>query len=168
MKRIGLALASLSLALALLPSTPARAAGVWDPNEPIHRLDIRWVGAYEQADGRLRVTIAFYDPVRLRWFDPPNFYRLSTLVVAFTPDRDERPFMFGMFARRGDRLIAAMCESGSNCSGAVVRRPNPFTIRAWFDAFDVSPRAGWSFRGMSWRESGGVDLLDRTRWGTVT
>jgi hypothetical protein len=168
MKRVGLALVTLSLAVTLLAVSPAHAGGAWDPNEPIHRLDIRWVGAYEQADGRLRVTITFYDPVRLRWFERLRFGSLSTLVVAFTPDRDQRPFMFGLFGRRGDRLIAAMCESGSNCGGARVRRPNRFTIRAWFDEFDALPGAGWSFRGFSWRGSGGRDLLDRTRWSTVT
>lgn len=168
MKRAGVALVTVSLALALLPMSPAHAGGVWDPNEPIHRLDIRWVGAYEQADGRLRVTITFYDRVRMRWFRPFDFGSLTTLVVAFTQDRDQRPFMFGLFFRHAGRLKAAMCESGSNCGRARITRPNPFTIRAWFEPFDVLPRAGWSFVGRSWRGSHGVDPLDHTRWGMVT
>jgi hypothetical protein len=167
MKRVGIALVTL-LALTLFPASPARAASVWDPNEPIHRLDMRWVGAYEQADGRLRVTITFYDRVRLRWFDRSRSGTLSTLVIEFTPERDHRPFMFGLFARRRDRLVAAMCESGSSCGGARVTRPNPFTIRAWFDPLDVLPRAGWSFRGRSWRDPGGIDGLDRTASGNLT
>jgi hypothetical protein len=167
MKRFRVGLIGLLVFAALAP-TPVRAASVWDPNEPIHRLDIRWVGAYEQADGRLRVTVVFYDPVRLRWFERLRFGTLSTLVVAFTPNRSEPPFMFAVFGHSENGLVTAMCESGSNCGGGHMTRPNRFTIRAWYEPFDVLPRAGWSFRGRSWRHSGGVDPLDRTVWGRVT
>jgi hypothetical protein len=43
----------------------AVAGGVWDPNEPKTRLDIRWVGVVAQ-DGRFRVTITFHHRVRFR------------------------------------------------------------------------------------------------------
>ena len=170
MKRVGLALATLSLVLALSPISPAWAAGVWDPNEPGHRLDIRRVGAYEQADGRLRVTVSFHDRLRLRWFSSPTWPELPTLHVGFTHDREIRPYLFAIFFRdRSGRLTAAMCESGSGCGQGRVSRPNAFTVRAWFGAVDHWPRAGWSFLGRSTLGMGqDAVLLDRTRWGRVT
>jgi hypothetical protein len=42
MKRVGSAIVIASLALMLLPASPVRAGSVWDPDDPIYRLDIRW------------------------------------------------------------------------------------------------------------------------------
>lgn len=53
---------ALSLASIISTATPAHAGSVWDPNEPGHRLDIRWAGVTIQADGRMRVTITFLLP----------------------------------------------------------------------------------------------------------
>jgi hypothetical protein len=167
MKRAGVALVTMSLALALLPRSPAHAGGVWDPNEPIHRLDIRWIGAYEQADGRLRVTVTFYDPVRLRWFAPADISSLHRMTVWFAEDRHALPgIVIAVFARRGNRLVAGMCVDGSGCGSGILRRPDRYTLRAWFDPFDLLPHAGFVFRGRSIRPRG--SLLDRTELGTVT
>jgi hypothetical protein len=51
--------------------------GMWDPNESGHRLDMRWVGVYFEADGRFRVTVTFYDRVRMRWFAQRDQFTLS-------------------------------------------------------------------------------------------
>jgi hypothetical protein len=168
MRRLGSAIVIASLALVLLPATPARAASVWDPDDPIYRLDIRWVGAYEQADGRIRLTISFHHRVRLRWFEPLQMGTFSTLVVSFSADRNQEAFTFALFGRENGRLVAAMCEDQEGCGRGLLRRPNRRTIRAWFDPGALTPHAGWAFRARSWRHSGGVDPLDRTAWGMVT
>ena len=167
MKRVGSAIVIASLALVLLPGVPARAGSVWDPNDPIYRLDIRWVGAYTQADGRLRVTVSFYAPVRLRWFAPASIDSLHRMTVWFAKDRNALPgLVIAVFARRGNRLVAGMCVDGSGCGSGILRWPKPNTLRAWFDPFDLLPRAGFVFRGRSIRPDGSV--LDRTALGTVT
>jgi hypothetical protein len=48
----------------VLLAVPARAGGVWDPNDPGHHLDIRWAGIYELPDDRFMTTVVFYDRVR--------------------------------------------------------------------------------------------------------
>jgi hypothetical protein len=169
MRRIAPAIVATSLMFVILTGVPVRGAGVWDPNEPITRLDIRWVGAYEQVDGRIRLTITFYHPLRLRWFDPIQMGTLSTLVVTFSQVRDERvAFTFAVFGRHRDRVIAVMCEDQTGCRRGSLRRPNPRTLRVWFEPGALTPHAGWFFRARSWRDSGGVDLLDRTAWRRVT
>ena len=168
MKRIAPAFVVATLVLVALLPNPAHAAGVWDPNDPIRRLDIRWVGAFEQADGQIRVTITFYHPLRLRWFEPIHMGTLSTLVVSFSQTAPQDGFIFAVYGRERDRLIAVMCEDQTGCGRGLLRRPNPRTIRVWFDPGSLTPHAGWFFRARSWRHSGGVDPLDRTAWGTVT
>ena len=81
----------ISLASVLLVPTPATAGSAWDPNDAGYRLDIRWVGVYQESDGRLRVTVVFYDPVRLQWFRTGSGSPFeSRSAVAFTDDRDRR------------------------------------------------------------------------------
>jgi hypothetical protein len=168
MKRVGSAILIASLALMLLPATPARAAGVWDPDDPIYRLDIRWVGVYEQTDGRIRLTISFHHRVRLRWFERIQMGTFSTLAVSFSADRNQEAYTFALFGRENDRLVAVMCEDQTGCGRGLVRRPDRRTIRVWFDPGALTPHSSWVFRARSWRHSGGVDPLDRTAWGTVT
>jgi hypothetical protein len=167
MGRLGLV--SLTLAFLVLAPLPAHAGSVWDANEPIHRLDIRWVGATMQADGRLRVTVTFYDQVRVRWFRQTESWWPSRpgLVVGSTIDRSVRPYMFIMFFRnqRG-RLKAIICEGGSGCGPVTrVKRPNAITVRARFDLAPYFPHAGWFFRAWSANYSG--EILDRTGWGVI-
>jgi hypothetical protein len=169
MRRLGVEIVSVALLLAVFTPTPARAGGVWDPNEPIHRLDIRWIGAYEQpSDGLLRVTVVFYDRLQRRWFGPVLPARSSSMVVRFESPYDQIARM--AIGRGGPRLVAAMCES-VGCVRSRVARPNPFTIRAWFDVGDLFfsfPHAGWRFRGRSARGTDASRTLDLTQWGTVT
>ncbi len=66
MGRIRVLAVVLALGFIVLGPIPAQAGSVWDPNEPGHRLDIRWVGVYQQPDGLMRVTISFHDRVRVR------------------------------------------------------------------------------------------------------
>jgi hypothetical protein len=153
------------LAASLLASDPARAGSVWDPNEQGHRLDIRWVGVYELTGGRIRVTITFYDKVRLRWFGERND---PSLGVRFTDNPDlPANFFLGFFLNAHHRLMAQECESGSACTDSVpVSRPNAITLRTWIGFPDQrGPRSGWPFRAIS---VGPRRLLDKTAWGVVS
>jgi len=169
MKRPGVGLVSLALALVVLAPLPARAGSVWDPNEPIHRLDIRWVGATMQADGRLRVTVTFYDRVRIRWFRHTDSFwpQRPSMVVGATTDRAIDPYMFAMFFRdQHGRLKAILCEGGSGCGPVTaVTRPNAITIRARFELLPWFPTDGWHFRAWSANYRG--EILDRTGWGII-
>jgi|SRR5919201_3474312 hypothetical protein len=146
-------------------STPAANAGsIWDPNEPLRRLDIRWVGVAAEQDGRFRVTIVFHHPVRLRWFQDD-----ATAEVGFTHDRVIQPYWFFTFRKglRPGRIRARLCEGGSGCGHWVrARRPDMFAIRAWLQPLYDQPQVGWSFRAKTYRDSFDV-VLDRTRWGTI-
>jgi hypothetical protein len=161
----------ISLACVLLVAAPATAGSAWDPNDAGYRLDIRWVGVYQESDGQLRITVVFYDPVRLKWFRTGSGSPFeSRSAVAFTDDRDIPPYLFvAFFVNNRHRLRAALCEGGSGCNGVVkVHRPNRWTIRARVTPFGgFGPAVGWSFRGMSWLK-GFAHPTDRTRWGVVT
>jgi hypothetical protein len=168
-------LRALALTLALLMSTPgvAYAGSVWDPDEPGYPLDIKWVGVYVQADGRMRVTMSFHAPVRLRWFNYGNSWH--RVKVGFT-DRPFPPFFFVSFWRRWNGgLSAQFCEGGSGCTQIVsVTRPDRFTIRARVGMFDgYGPDVGWRFRGITTearpRPPRHLPLvIDRTIWGHVS
>jgi hypothetical protein len=164
---------SLVLVLLIIAPTAALAGSVWDPNDPRYGLDIRWVGVYVQADGRMRVTMSFHTPVRLRWFNLGDEWR--NVYVGFT-DRPIPPYYFvGFFRNRVGGLSAQLCESGSGCTAIVpVRRPNRFTIRARVDLFPSwGPGIGWRFRGITTERKVKPPrhrplVIDRTVWGTVT
>ena len=158
----GFRITAVVLAFATIVMAPvsARAGSVWDPNEPGHRLDIRWIGVYQQADGRMRITMTFHDHVRIRWFGTRA--GRASASVGFTNDRSISPFWFVyLFQNRHHRLSARLCEGGSNC-GTVVRvgRPNAVTIRTW-----IRPLYGLSFSGFSFK---GFSNFDSTTWGVVT
>jgi hypothetical protein len=168
-------LRAVPLALALLMVTPslASAGSVWDPDDPPYALDIRWTGVYEQADGKMRVTMSFHAPVRLRWFNRGNDW--TRVFVGFT-DRPIPPYYFVAFFRnRAGRLRAQLCEGGSGCTAiASVSRPNRFTIRARIDLFPSwGPDVGWRFRGIT-REAQPKPpkrrplVIDGTTWSVVT
>jgi hypothetical protein len=147
---------------------PARAASVWDPNEPGHRLDIRWVGVYEQADGRMRVTATFYDRVRIAWFkEAPSWHAFS---VAFTDDPQTPPYFFLDVFVKDHRLKARLCESGSVCTAAKVSRPTGATLRTRIGFGDGrGPHPGWRFRASSARTTSDPPrIIDKTAWGKVT
>lgn len=168
MGRIRVLAVVLALGSIILGPIHAQAGSVWDPNEPGHRMDIRWVGAYQQADGRMRVTVAFHDRVRMRWFNVRGPWN-ATVTVGFTHDRQIGAYFVVLFVRnRHGGLSAWLCESGSNCSGPVhVGRPDRKTIRARIMNFDYGPAPGWFFRGQTQTR----DLnkaLDRTRWAIFT
>jgi hypothetical protein len=111
-------------------------------------LDIRWVGVYEQADGRIRVTATFYDRVRLKWFrEAPSWHAFS---VAFTEDPRLSPYLFLDVLFKDHRLKAELCESGSDCTGAKVVRLNGTAFRTRIGFVDrPSPQSGWLFRATS-------------------
>jgi hypothetical protein len=163
----------IALALVIVAPTAAVAGSVWDPNEPRYGLDMRWVGVYVQADGRMRVTMSFHTPVRLRWFNPADDW--TRVYVGFT-DRPIPPYYFlSFFRNRRGGLSAQLCESGSGCTAIVrVRRPDRFTIRARVGLFPSwGPNVGWRFRGITTEASAKPPrhrplVIDRTAWGKVT
>jgi hypothetical protein len=165
----------LALGSIMLGPVPAHAGSIWDANDPGHRLDIRWVGVYQQADGRTRVTVSFYDRVRNRWFNRPSDLEgagpwAANLAVGFSEDRIGE-YYFALFLRtRHHGLIAGLCESGSSCSGGPVHvgRPDRRTIRVRIPTFDgYGPAPGWYFRGVS-RTHDLKTVIDRTGWGIFT
>ena len=163
-RRVAVHTAIMTLAFAVLLPTGAQAASVWDRNEPIRRLDMRWIGAYVESDGQTRVTITFHHPVRLRWFDRLQLLELSSMVVLFAGEAGVEPTWYAVFGKRNNRLRAQLCESGSACNGARVTRPDRFTIRARFGiGLD-----GQAFRGRSTRGGWSGEILDRTAWVVVT
>lgn len=165
MRRAGVRAAIAALAFVTLLPSGAQAASVWDPNEPTYPLDIRWIGAYRESDGQLRVTISFYHPVRFRWFDRLQDLQLTSMVVLFAGEAGGQPIWFAVFGKRDNRLRMQLCESGSGChEEARVTRPNRFTIRA---RFGMVPD-GAAFRGRSTRGGWKGEILDLTAWGTVT
>ena len=89
---------ALALVLVLAAPTAASAGSVWDPDDPTYGLDIRWVGAYVQQKGTMRVTMAFHTPVRLTWFNRGFFREWRRVRVGFT-DRQFPPFFFVLFFR---------------------------------------------------------------------
>lgn len=154
--RVGVAAIAALLVVAI--PTPSHADGVWDPDEPGHRLDIRWVGVYQEDDGRFRVTITFYDRVRPRWF---HQWRASATVGLTTDPEHEWWVYFAHFFRDSGRLKARLCESGSTCGSDVrVSRPNAQTIRVRFAGGSDWDFSGWTGRDPPW--------IDRTRWQKVT
>ena len=163
LRRAGVQVAIMALALVTLLPTGAQAASVWDPNEPIRRLDMRWIGAYVESDGQTRVTITFYHSVRLRWFDRLQELELSSMVMLFASEAGVEPTWYAVFGKRDNRLRAQLCESGSGCNETRVTRPDRFTIRARFGGLD-----GMAFRGRSTRGGWSGEILDRTAWGIVT
>lgn len=168
-------LRAVPLALALLMVTPslASAGSVWDPDDPAYPLDIRWTGVYVQVDGKLRVTMSFHAPVRLRWFNRRNDW--TRVFVGFT-DRPIPPyFRFAFFRNRAGKLRAQLCEGGSGCTAIVsVSRPNRFTIRAKVGPLpSYAPGVGWRFRAIT-REAKPEPpkrqplVIDGTTWAVVT
>lgn len=168
-----LRLRAVPLALALLMVTPslASAGSVWDPDDPAYALDIRWTGVYVQADGRLRVTMSFHAPVRLRWFNRGNDW--TRVFVGFTNLPIPPYYHFAFFRNRAGKLRAQLCESGSICTAIVpVSRPNRFTIRAKVKS-SFGPGVGWRFRGIT-REAEAEPpkrlplVIDGTTWSVVS
>jgi hypothetical protein len=165
----------LVFAVVLATPTSALAGSVWDPDDPGYGLDIRWVGVYEQLDGRMRVTMSFHTPVRLRWFNTGDLREWRRVVVGFT-DRSIPPYYFVSFFRNWQGgLSAQLCEGGSGCTAVVrVRRPDPFTIRARVGLFPSwGPGIGWRFRGITTEAQAKPPrvrpiVIDRSRWGIVT
>jgi hypothetical protein len=176
MSRIRVLAVVLALGSIMLGPVPAHAGSVWDANDAGHRLDIRWVGVYQQADGRMRVTVSFYGRVRNKWFNRPLSRLIgipattANLWIGFSDDRTGEDFVAGFLRTRHRGLIAWLCESGSGCSsgnGVHVGRPDRRTIRARLPTFDgFGPVPGWYFRGVS--KTHDFKAIDRTGWGLFT
>ena len=167
---------SVLAASALAPAT-AQAGGVWDPDDPGHRFDIRWAGAY-WSDGVMRVTIKFYDPVRLRWFNHINdwprvdvrFYGESTSG----PQEGIYGYDVEFFVTRNQRLQARLCWTGHSCwYGRRVFRPSPTMLRVWVSSADSQePHPGWRFSAQTTQRKppnaySSPRVIDRTGWSTV-
>jgi hypothetical protein len=174
MSRIRILVVLLALGSIVLNPAPAHAGSVWDANDPGRKLDIRWVGVYQQADDRMRVTVSFYGRVRNRWFNRPGHLEgveawTANLRVGFTEDRARGAFFFALFLRsRHNGLVAWLCEAGSGCAGpARTHRVDRDTIRARILGPPYGPAPGWYFRAESYTH----DLetrIDRTRQGVLT
>jgi hypothetical protein len=145
---------------------PARAGSVWDPNDPIRRLDLRRVGVVELEENRFRVTITFHHRVRLRWFESTG---PALVDVAFSTALGSAPsFFFSIWKSRSNRFRGQFCEGGSACDRVVpVRRPDASTMRARFTPPYGGPDTGLPFRARTWRDQVLGTALDRTAWGTI-
>ena len=166
MNRLRISVFLLVVATSLSTPTTASAGGVWDPDEAGHRLDIRWVGFYQQPDGRMRITMTFYDRVRMRWFGPRSGN--SGAAIDFTDDLSlPRNYFVVLFQNQHHGLSAQLCAAGSSCGPVVgVVRPNAITIRAWVrPLFELS--TGFFFQGGSSKEAG-CCRIDKTKWGIVS
>jgi hypothetical protein len=167
MGRISVLAVVLALSSVVSLAVPARAGSVWDENDPGRRLDIRWVGAYQQIDGRMRVTVSFYAPVRKRWFNRGNVRDAISLNSNMFVRFGAYFFQF-LRTRRSGRLVAWLCEAGSGCAGpARTHRVDRDTIRARILGPPYGPAPGWYFRAESYTH----DLetrIDRTRQGVLT
>ena len=139
---------SVLAASALAPAT-AQAGGAWDPDDPGHRLDIRWVGAY-RSDGVMRVTIRFYDPIRPEWFTHWGDYpRVEVLI------NGGASFRLDFHVNRQERFFAAFCVGGGGCYPFFhVFRPDPTMLRVWFPSVrSFRPPRGPSSGGSRWRSN---------------
>ncbi len=137
LKQLRLGVAAALAVLVLVIPTPSYAGSVWDPDEAGHHLDVRWAGVYEQGDGRLRITITFYDRIRQRLIGGGRVVR-----VEFAPDRDA--YYYAYFSHDSGRWWASLCESGSTCpSSGPVFRPNAKTLRVRLTG---PPDTDWNFR----------------------
>jgi hypothetical protein len=165
MGRIKVVAVVLALGSIILGPIPAHAGSVWDPNDAAHRLDLRWVGVYQQADGLIRVTISFHDRVRMRWFEGR---RNATLVVGlyFAKRAYAEAWDVTFYRNAHHRLVANLCELASSCvSVARVRHPDDRTIRVRLNP-GYGPFTDSPFRARSQRPGGA--FIDRTGWGIVT
>jgi hypothetical protein len=140
---------------------------VWDPDDVGHRLDIRWVGVYQQAGDTMRVSISLYDRVQLTWFK--GYPRGCNVGCAVSVELPSWAVFF--FLNRNGHLTAGICDPGSACPYATspVDRPNSHTIRAWFPTFLYGghhPFTGEPFRPASRRPD--YSVIDRAREGIVT
>ena len=149
------------------PAT-AQAGGVWDSDDPGHRFDIRWVGAY-RSDGVMRVTIRFDDPIRPEWFTHwDDFPRVE--VTLFGQATMFVPF----YVSKHGRLFARFCHSGGGCFGFFhVFRPDPTMLRMWFPSTDplLSAPLGTFFKAITTEKQSDPArvprVIDRTVWATV-
>jgi hypothetical protein len=165
MSRIRVLAVVLALGSIILGPIPAQAGSVWDPDDAAHRLDIRWVGVYQQVDGLMRVTISFHGRTRTRWFEDRSNPTL-TVALAYAKAEYAQAWEVTFFRNAHHRLVALLCELASSCvSQARVHRLDRDTIRVRLDPF-YSPFTGSYFR--AWSQRPGGRLIDRTRWGIVT
>ena len=157
---------AVTLAAIVLAPIPAHAASVWDPNERGHRQDIRWVGVYHQADGRLRVTMTFYDPVRIWWFGAPDGRWHVVAAMTNNSKRHYAEWDVAFFRNPHNNLSAELCQFFNGCFVvASVARPNAFTIRSWIRPPDCCV-AGWALSAYTPTARG--PFIDTTKRGIVS
>jgi hypothetical protein len=85
MGRIRVLAVVLALGSIMLSPVPAHAGSVWDANDPAHRLDIRWVGVYQQADGRIARDRLLLRP------SPQQMVQQTPLPFDWDPGYDGEP-----------------------------------------------------------------------------
>ena len=127
-------LLSLSFVFSLV--SPAHAASTgWDPNDVDGRLDLRWVGVYQQDAGTARVAITLWDPVR-NWMLPfPRHWRqllIYSTGIAAVPIYGNG-YIF--FDAEENRWVMDWIDAGSAFGGRYrVAHPNPYLFQVWVPA----------------------------------
>lgn len=108
--------------------TPALAALVSDPNEPIRRLDIRSASVEQVSENKLRVTLVFWDRTPM-WLLRRHAARFVMSDAA--PKYAQPQFGFRFWANRRGQLRITWGEPASACCGRQgARHPDPFTYMA--------------------------------------
>jgi hypothetical protein len=113
---------------------PAQAANTgWDPDDMTGRFDLRWVGAYRQADGTVRLDISLWDPVR-RWMlhRHPATPRPRSLTVTSVGLSAARLYGAGhiFFSEELQRWVMEWADTRLEFRAAV-SHPNPFLFQVW-------------------------------------
>ncbi len=126
---------SLSFVVSLVSSAHAASTG-WDPNDVGGRLDLRWVGVYQQDADTVRIGITLWDPVRAEMLPRPD-YRRELYVLSqgfFNAGIYGQGYIF--FSADRGRWVMEWIDGGS--SGLVARfpvdHPNANMFRVWLPA----------------------------------
>jgi hypothetical protein len=111
------------LTLVQIPQ-PAHPASIWDPNDAVGPLDLRWLGAVFTPTGDVRITLSFYSGFEVRAL-PSRVGETSSVQIILSPHS------LGFFLRRsGGRVIFYWGDVGSDCCNtAVVSRLGPDVLQ---------------------------------------
>jgi hypothetical protein len=116
-------------------ATPANATNTgWDPDDMAGRLDLRWVGAYGQDSGMVRLDISLWDPVR-RWMlnrhpttGPPRYLHVTSESL---PQVGIYGVGHVFFDIEVQRWVMDWADAGLEFR-ASVSHPNPYLFQVWF------------------------------------
>jgi hypothetical protein len=118
------------LTVVLLVASPASAA-VWDRNDTVGPLDIRWVNLRELRGDRLKLTISFWAGFRASAL--AGDYHRGLLVRYRTPTFSQF-YPLGFTVRKDGHLRFRSGDLGSSlcCWGSPLTRIGPHTVTTTF------------------------------------